>query len=234
MAPRRIAVVTGSRADYGLLYWLIHDLHRAPDFELQLVVSGMHLMPQFGRTIEVIERDGFPIAATVDLEIDADTPHALARAIGTGTAGFADAFAQLDPELVVILGDRFEALAAATAAFAQRRPIAHLHGGEVTEGALDDGFRHAITKLSSLHFTAAEPYRRRVIQMGEPPDRVYNVGAPGLEHLTRTPLLSRSEVERAIDFALGDQAFLVTFHPATLDDVDRRTFGTGRLDQPAR
>ncbi len=220
MASRRIAVVTGSRADYGLLYWLIHDLHRAPDFELQLVVSGMHLMPQFGRTIEVIERDGFSIAATVDLEIDADTPHALARAIGTGTAGFADAFAQLDPELVVILGDRFEALAAATAAFAQRRPIAHLHGGEVTEGALDDGFRHAITKLSSLHFTAAEPYRRRVIQMGEPPDRVYNVGAPGLEHLTRTPLLSRSEVERAIDFALGDQAFLVTFHPATLDADD--------------
>lgn len=220
MAPRRIAVVTGTRADYGLLYWLIHDLHRAADFELQLVVTGMHLMPRFGRTVDVIERDGFPIAATVDLALESDTPQAVARAIGTGTAGFADAFARLAPDLVVILGDRFEALAAATAAFAERRPIAHLHGGEVTEGALDDGFRHAITKLSALHFTAAQPYRRRVIQMGEPPERVFDVGAPGLEHLVRTPLLARAELERALDFPLGETAFLVTFHPATLDEGD--------------
>ncbi|MGQ9724982.1 MAG: UDP-N-acetylglucosamine 2-epimerase [Tepidimonas sp.] len=220
MTLRRIAVVTGTRADYGLLYWLIHDLHQAADFELQLVVTGMHLMPRFGRTVEMIERDGFPIAATVDLALESDAPHAVARAIGTGTAGFADAFARLAPDLVVILGDRFEALAAATAAYAQRRPIAHLHGGELTEGALDDGFRHAITKLSALHFTAAQPYRRRVIQMGEPPERVFNVGAPGLEHLVRTPLLARAELERALDFPLGETAFLVTFHPATLDEGD--------------
>lgn len=220
MVPRRVAVVTGSRADYGLLYWLIHDLHHAPDFELQLVVSGMHLMPRFGHTLDAIKRDGFPIAATVDLAVESDTPHAMARAIGTGTAGFADAFAKLAPDLVVILGDRFEALAAATAAFAERLPIAHVHGGEVTEGALDEGFRHAITKLSALHFTAAQPYRRRVIQMGEPPDRVFNVGAPGLEHLVRTPLLTRAELERALDFSLGEVAFLVTFHPATLDEGD--------------
>jgi len=218
MVLRRIAVVTGSRADYGLLYWLIHDIHAAPDVVLQLVVTGMHLMPQFGRTIEVIERDGFPIAATVDLALDGDSPASMARAIGRGTAGFADVFARLEPDLVVILGDRFEALAAATAAYAECRPIAHIHGGEVTEGALDDGFRHAITKLAALHFTAAEPYRQRVIQMGEPPERVFNVGAPGLEHLMRTPLLPRAELERVLDFALGDTAFLVTFHPATLDD----------------
>jgi len=218
MLPRRIAVVTGSRADYGLLYWLIHDLYHAPDIELQLVVTGMHLMSRFGRTVDVIARDGFPIAATVNLGLDGDTPRAIARAIGEGTRGFADAFDRLASDVVVILGDRFEALAAATAAFAECRPIAHIHGGEVTEGALDDGFRHAITKLSALHFAAAEPYRQRIIQMGESPERVFTVGAPGLEHLVRTPLLSRAELERALDFELGDRALLVTFHPAILDE----------------
>lgn len=215
---RRIAVVTGTRADYGLLYWLVHDLHAAPDFELQLVVTGMHLMARFGRTVEVIERDGFPIAAKVDLRLEDDSSLAVARAIGTGTAGLADAFTRLQPDWVVILGDRFEALAAACAAFTLRLPIAHLHGGEITEGALDDGYRHAITKLAALHFTAAKPYRRRVIQMGEPSERVYNVGAPGLEHWVRTPLLSRSELERALDFELGEPTLLVTFHPVTLDE----------------
>ncbi|MEW6764744.1 MAG: UDP-N-acetylglucosamine 2-epimerase [Pseudomonadota bacterium] len=220
MAPRRVAVVTGTRADYGLLYWLIRDLHAAPDLELQLVVTGMHLMPEFGRTIEVIERDGFPIAATVDLELTSDTPEAVARAMGVGMIGFASCFARLAPEIVVILGDRFEMLAAASAAFVQRVPIAHIHGGEVTEGALDEGFRHAITKLAQLHFTAAEPYRRRVIQMGEQPARVFNVGAPGLDHLKRTVLLSREALEQALDFKLDVHNFLVTFHPATLDTED--------------
>lgn len=220
MAPRRVAVVTGTRADYGLLYWLIHDLHHAPDMALQLVVTGMHLMPEFGHTIEVIERDGFPIAATVDLGLASDTSEAVAHAMGVGMIGFSSCFARLAPEILVILGDRFEMLAAASAAYVLRIPIAHIHGGEVTEGAMDDGFRHAITKLSALHFTAAEPYRRRVIQMGEPPERVFNVGAPGLDHLTRTPLLNRDELERSLDFSLGDLNFLVTFHPATLDEED--------------
>ncbi|MEW6466991.1 MAG: UDP-N-acetylglucosamine 2-epimerase [Pseudomonadota bacterium] len=220
MAPRRVAVVTGTRADYGLLYWLIRDLHAASEFELQLVVTGMHLMPEFGRTIEVIERDGFPIAATVDLELSSDTPEAVARAMGVGMIGFASCFARLAPEIVVILGDRFEMLAAASAAFVQRVPIAHIHGGEVTEGALDEGFRHAITKLSALHFTAADPYRRRVIQMGELPERVFNVGAPGLDHLRRTALLEREALEQALALELGAQNFLVTFHPATLDTED--------------
>lgn len=220
MAPRRVAVVTGTRADYGLLYWLIHDLHQSSDFELQLLVTGMHLMPRFGHTVEVIEQDGFPIAAKVDLALNSDAPDAVARAIGTGTAEFADVLATLSPDWVVILGDRFEALAAAIAAYTQRIPIVHLHGGEITEGALDDGYRHAITKLAALHLTAAEPYRRRVVQMGESPERTFVVGAPGLEHLVRTPLMSRTELERALELTLGEASFLVTFHPATLEEGD--------------
>ncbi len=220
---RRIAVITGARADYGLLYWLIHDLHHAEDMELQLLATGMHLMPEFGNTIEVIRKDGFPVAEEVDLGLVSDEPEAIAVAMGRGMIGFAGAFSRLRPDLVVILGDRFEMLSAASAAFVQRIPIAHIHGGEVTEGALDEGFRHAITKLSHLHFTAAEPYRRRVIQMGEQPSRVFDVGAPGLDHLRRSTLLSREALEHALDFKLGRMNFLVTFHPATLDLDDAAT-----------
>ncbi len=217
---RRIAVITGTRADYGLLYWLIHDLHRAEDISLQLIVTGMHLMTEFGHTVDVIERDGFPVAARVDLQLSSDSPQAVAHAMGVGMIGFTDALSRLAPDMVVILGDRFEMLAAASAAFTLRVPIAHIHGGEVTEGALDEGFRHAITKLSAVHFTAAEPYRQRVIQMGEQPDRVFNVGAPGLDHVRRTPLLNRADLEAALDFRLGALNFLITFHPATLDTED--------------
>lgn len=220
MSARRIAVITGTRADYGLLYWLIHDLHHAPEFDLQLVVTGMHLSARFGHTVEAIERDGFPIAARIPLDLSSDEPERIGQAMGYAVADYSRSFAELQPDIVVILGDRFEMLAAATAAYVQRFPIAHIHGGEVTEGALDEGFRHAITKLSHLHFTAAEPYRQRVIRMGEQPERVFNVGAPGLEHLTRTPFLSRSELEESLDFRLGEANFLVTFHPATLDPGD--------------
>lgn len=220
---RRIAVITGTRADYGLLYWLIHDLHHAGDLDLQLIVTGMHLVPLFGHTVDVIEQDGFPIAARVDIDLVSDEPAAIARSTGLGTVGFSETFARLQPDIVVILGDRFEMLAAASAAFIQHVPIAHIHGGEVTEGALDEGFRHAITKLAHLHFTAAEPYRRRVIQMGEQPDRVFAVGAPGLDHLRRTSLLSRESLEQALDFSLRRLSFLVTFHPATLDTEDAAT-----------
>ncbi|MDA3876617.1 MAG: UDP-N-acetylglucosamine 2-epimerase [Halothiobacillus sp.] len=220
---RRIAVITGTRADYGLLYWLIHDLHHADDLELQLIVTGMHLVPLFGQTVDVIEKDGFPIAVRVDIDLMSDEPAAIARSTGLGTIGFAETFTRLQPDIVVILGDRFEMLAAASAAFILRLPIAHIHGGEVTEGALDEGFRHAITKLAHLHFTAAESYRRRVIQMGEQPDRVFEVGAPGLDHLRRTSLLSRTDLEASLGFTLRSLCFLVTFHPATLDTEDAAT-----------
>jgi UDP-hydrolysing UDP-N-acetyl-D-glucosamine 2-epimerase len=217
---RKIAVITGTRADYGLLYWLIHDLNQDEDIELQLVVTGMHLMAEFGRTIDVIKRDGFEIAAEVDLHLASDSSAAVARAMGVGMMGFAEVLTRLSSDLVVILGDRFEMLAAASTAFTLRIPIAHIHGGEVTEGVLDEGYRHAMTKLAAVHFTAAEPYRQRIIQMGEPPERVFTVGAPGLDHLRRTPLLDRSDLELALDFHFGAQNFLVTFHPAARDAAD--------------
>ncbi|MFN3829621.1 UDP-N-acetylglucosamine 2-epimerase (non-hydrolysing)/GDP/UDP-N,N'-diacetylbacillosamine 2-epimerase (hydrolysing) [Tepidimonas ignava] len=218
MSVQRVAVVTGTRADYGLLYWLMRELDGAPDFELRVIATGMHLMPRHGHTVDEIERDGFCVAAKVDLAQTDDTPLAVAQAAGRAVVAMAGALHELRPDWVVLLGDRYEAVAAALAAYTLAIPIAHLHGGEVTLGALDDGYRHAITKWAALHFTAAEPYRRRVIQMGEHPDRVFNVGAPGLEHLRRTPLLSRSRLEADLGLELGDQALLVTFHPATADE----------------
>lgn len=216
MPKRRICVVTGSRAEYGLLHWLLKDIQSDPELDLLLVVTGMHLSPEFGLTYRQIEADGFHIHERVESLLSADTPSAVTKSIGLGVIGFADAFVRLEPDLLVLLGDRFEILAAAQAALVARIPIAHIHGGELTEGAFDDAIRHAITKMSSLHFVAAEPYRRRVIQMGEQPDRVFTVGAPGLDSLHRLSMLSRHELEVALDFTLGATTFLVTYHPATL------------------
>lgn len=216
MSKRKVCVVTGTRAEYGLLYWLLREIETAEDLELQLVVTGMHLSPEFGLTVREIEADGFAIAERVEMLVSSDTPVGTAKAIGLGVIGFADAFARLRPDLLVLLGDRFEILAAAQAALVARIPIAHLHGGETTEGAFDEAIRHSITKMSHLHFVAAEPYRRRVIQLGENPSHVFNVGAPGLDHIARTPLLERHEFEHAIDFKLGTPTFLVTYHAATL------------------
>jgi UDP-hydrolysing UDP-N-acetyl-D-glucosamine 2-epimerase len=215
-AKRRICVVTGSRAEYGLLFWLLRELRDAPDVQLQLVATGMHLSPEFGNTAHVIEADGFAIDAKVEMLLSADSAVAITKSTGLGVIGFADAFARLRPELLVVLGDRFEILAAAQAAFLARIPIAHLHGGEATEGALDDGMRHAITKLSQLHFVAAEPYRRRVIQMGERPERVFNFGAPGLDQLRHLQWLDRTALETALGMSLQPPLFVVTYHPVTL------------------
>lgn len=216
MSKRKICVVTGARADYGLLYWVLRDAQSDEGVDLQLAVTGMHLSPEFGLTVRDIERDGFAIDERVDMLLSGDSPVAIAKAIGLGVIGFADAFARLKPDLLVLLGDRFEILAAAQAAMVARIPIAHLHGGETTEGAIDEAIRHSITKMAHLHFVAAEPYRRRVIQMGEEPARVYNVGALGIDHVRRTQLLDRAELERSINFKLGQPTFLVTYHPATL------------------
>ncbi len=213
---RKICVVTGSRAEYGLLYWLLNDLQHHAGVTLQLVVTGMHLSSQFGLTVREIEADGFVPDAKVDMLVSSDTPAGIAKSIGLGTIGFAGVLEQLQPDMLVVLGDRFEIFAAAQAAMCARIPIAHIHGGELTEGLIDEAIRHAITKMSHLHFVAAEEYRNRVIQLGESPDRVWNVGALGVEAIRRTRLLSRVALSKAIGFDISQPYFLVTYHPVTL------------------
>ena len=216
---RTIAVVTGSRADYGLQYWLIRALRESADITLQLIVTGSHLAAAFGTTADQIRGDGFPIAAEVPMIAADDSEWAMARSTGDGVIGMADAFKRLNPDLVVMPGDRFEILAAATAAMLMGIPIAHLHGGEVTEGAVDESIRHAVSKMSALHFVSAEPYRQRLIRMGEDPDRVIVVGAPGLDHFTRTPLPSKDELLSSVGLDANRPFLLVTYHPGTRGDV---------------
>lgn len=216
---RKICVITGSRAEYGLLYWLLKEIQADTELELQLIATGMHLSPEFGLTWQQIAADGFNIDRKVEMLLSSDTPVGISKAMGLGLIGFADALAELNPDIAVILGDRFEIFAAAQAAMNLRIPLAHIHGGELTEGAVDDAIRHALTKLSHLHFTANEIYRQRVIQLGEQPERVFNVGAPGLDNIYNLPLLSRSELEQAIGFRLGRRNLLVTYHPVTLENA---------------
>jgi len=210
-------VVTGSRAEYGQLHWLLRALQEDPRVDLQIVASAMHLSPEFGLTYREIERDGFAIAAKVSMLLSDDSPVGIAKSTGLGVIGFADAFDRLRPDIVVLLGDRFEILAAAQAALIARIPIAHLHGGETTEGVIDEAVRHAVTKMASLHFVAAEPYRQRVLQMGEAPDRVFNVGMAGLDFLGHVTWLARERLAADLDMPLPSPLFLVTYHPVTLD-----------------
>jgi UDP-hydrolysing UDP-N-acetyl-D-glucosamine 2-epimerase len=212
---RKIAVVTGSRAEYGLLYWLLREINEDSGLELQLVATCMHLSTEFGLTYREIEQDGFTISAKVEMLVDSDNSVGVVKSVGLGVIGFADAFNNLDPDLVIMLGDRFEILAAAEAAFLLKKPIAHIHGGEITEGALDDSIRHAVTKLANYHFAAAEPYRQRIIQLGEQPNMVFNFGAPGLDHITKTDFFGREELEQELDVKLSKQNFLITYHPVT-------------------
>lgn len=213
---RKIAVFTGTRAEYGLLFWLIKDLDDAADFELQLLVSGAHLSPEFGQTVSAIESDGFDVDERIEMLVSSSTPVGTAKSVGLGIIGYADALKRLDPDCLIVLGDRFETFAVAQAAMFLRIPIAHIHGGEITEGAYDDAMRHAITKLSYLHFTSTEEHRRRVIQLGEAPERVYNTGAIGLDHLERTKLMELHELSDSLEFDLSTPYFLVTYHPVTL------------------
>lgn len=215
---RKICVVTGSRAEYGLLYWLMKGIADDPDLHLQIIVTGMHLSPEFGLTYRVIEEDGFRIDARVEMLLSSDTPVGIAKSIGLGVIGFADAIERLKPDILLVLGDRYEILAAAQAAMVARVPIAHLHGGEATEGLIDEAIRHAVTKMAHLHFVAAEPYRERVIQMGEDTNRVFNFGAPGLDNIFKLDLLDREQLEASLNFKLGKLNFLVTYHPVTLND----------------
>jgi len=216
---RKICIITGTRAEYGLLYWLMREVKKTYDLELQIIVTGMHLSPEFGLTYKQIEHDGFTINEKVEMLLSSDSEIGITKSVGVGVIGFADALSNLSPDLVVVLGDRFEIFAAVTAAMIMKIPVAHLHGGEATEGLIDEAIRHSITKMSHLHFTATEDYRRRVIQLGEHPDMVFNVGAAGIDNIKKLNLLSKHEFEQSIQFKLARKNLLVSFHPVTLENT---------------
>lgn len=217
MKKRKICVVTGTRAEYGLLYWLMKYIAEESNLELQVIATGMHLSPEFGLTYAEIENDGFNIDKKVEMILSADSPTAISKATGLGVIGFSDAFVDLKPDLVIILGDRFEILAASIATMYAGIPIGHIHGGETTIGAFDEAIRHSITKMAWWHFVAAEKYRKRVIQLGEHPKRVFLVGGMGVDGIKKTKLLSKQELEKSIGFDFGAKNLLITFHPVTLE-----------------
>lgn len=217
---RKICVITGTRAEFGLLRWLMQEIQSKPGLELQVIATGMHLSPEFGLTYLEVEQAGFKIDAKVEMLLSADTSTAVTKSMGLGLIGFADAYSRLSPDLIVVLGDRFEILAAASAALIAGIPVAHLHGGEATEGAFDEAIRHCITKMSHLHFVAAEDYRRRVIQLGEQPERVFLVGGLGIDAIKRVTLLDQAALEKSLNFKLGAKNLLITFHPVTLDGAN--------------
>lgn len=216
MNKRKICVVTGTRAEYGLLYWLMKEIESDDVLELQLIVTGMHLSPEFGLTYKTIEKE-FQIDKKIEMLLSSDTPVGISKSMGLAQISFAEVYDELEPDILVLLGDRYEIFSAASAAMIGRIPIAHLHGGEATEGLIDEPIRHSITKMSHLHFTATEEYRKRVIQLGENPKRVFNVGGVGIENIKRLNLLSCEEFEKSINFKLNRKNILVTFHPVTLE-----------------
>lgn len=214
---KKVCVITGTRAEFGLLKPLIQKIDEDSELALQIVVTGMHLSPEFGLTYREIEEAGFEITERNEMLLSSDTPNGITKSVGLGLIGFADIFTKLMPDIIVILGDRYEMLAAATAAMVHRIPIAHIHGGELTLGAIDDAFRHSITKMSTLHFASTEEYRKRIIQLGEQPGSVFCVGALGVENIKSQKLLSKEELKRDIRFSLEEPYVMVTFHPITLE-----------------
>jgi len=213
---RKIAVFTGTRAEYGLLYWVMKSLRLEADIDFQLFVGGMHLSREFGLTVETIEDDGFHIKERLEFLLSSDTPVAIGKSMGLALMSAGEAFSRHRPDLLVILGDRFESMAVAQAAMISRIPIAHIHGGESTEGMIDEAVRHSISKMAHLHFTATETYRKRVIQLGEHPERVFNFGSPGIDSIKKLKLLDRKKLSNTLKFNLDKPYFLVTFHPVTL------------------
>ena len=230
---RTIGVVTTSRSDYGIYLPVLRKIQEDSDLDLQLIVGGMHLSPEFGLTAEAIEADGFEIGQRVEMLLSSDTPEGIAKSMGLGTIGFAQAYARHRPDILVVLGDRFEMHSAALAALPFKIPVAHIHGGEVTEGAIDDALRHSMTKLSHLHFVATDETRRRVVQMGEEPWRVIVSGAPGLDNLHSIKLLSRGELEERFNLRLDVDPLLVTYHPVTLE-YDQAEWQVGELLEAIR
>jgi len=214
---RKICVITGTRAEYGLLYWLMKEIDADEGLQLQIIATGMHLSPEFGNTYQQIEGDGFTIDKKVDIELISDSEIGISRSMGLGMIRFAKSLNSLRPDLCVVLGDRFEIFSAVSAAMIAKIPVAHLHGGETTEGVFDECIRHSITKMSHLHFVATEEYKKRVIQLGEHPGRVFNVGGLGIDNINKLKLLSKESFEKSINFKLGKKNILVTFHPVTLE-----------------
>ena len=221
MNKRKICVVTGSRAEYGILRNLMAAIKADPELQLQVIATNQHLSKLQGETYKEIERDGFTIDYKVYMADDEapDNANSTAKSISRGVSGFADAFDALHPDMLLILGDRYEMLAVASTALIYKIPIAHLHGGEITEGAFDDAIRHAISKMSHLHFTSTEAYRNRVIQLGEQPERVFNVGALGVENVVKNDFMSMEDIESSLNFKLTDKCFLCTYHPVTLSNM---------------
>ncbi len=213
-----ISILTATRAEYGLLKPIIAKLNKVKEFDVRIVATGAHLSPEFGLTYQEIEKDGFKIDEKIEILLSSDTPSSISKSMGLAMISFADYFEKLNPDLLIVLGDRYETLAVATTAMNQRIPIAHLYGGETTEGAIDESIRHAITKISYLHFTSTDEYRKRVIQLGEHPDRVYNVGAIGIENIINEKLLSKDELENELKIDLTKPYAMVTFHPVTLEN----------------
>jgi len=217
MSKRKICVVTGTRAEYGLLYWLMKEIETEQKLQLQIIVTGMHLSPEFGLTYQEIEKN-FKIDKKIEMLLSSDSSIGISKSMGLAQISFSDVYEELNPDIVVVLGDRFEVFSAVSSAMIGRIPIAHIHGGETTEGAFDEAIRHSISKMSHLHFTATREYQRRVIQLGEHPDKVFNVGGLGIDNIKQLKLLEREQFEESINFKLNKRNILVTFHPVTLDN----------------
>jgi GDP/UDP-N,N'-diacetylbacillosamine 2-epimerase (hydrolysing) len=218
MKKRKICVVTGTRAEYGLLRWVMDGINKSTKLDLQIVATGMHLSPEFGLTYQEIKNDRFKIDRKIEMLVSSDSANGIVKSMGLGMIGFTEALTELKPDLIVVLGDRYEIFTAVAAAMIFRIPVAHLHGGEATEGLIDESIRHSITKMSHLHFVAAEDYRKRVIQLGEQPDNVFLVGGLGIDNIVKLNLLERKDFEKSIDFKLGIKNLLITFHPVTLEE----------------
>jgi GDP/UDP-N,N'-diacetylbacillosamine 2-epimerase (hydrolysing) len=227
---KKICVVTGSRAEYGLLRYLLEGMQAISEFELQIVATGMHLSPEFGLTYQEIEKDGFTINKKVEMLLSSDTPQAISKSTGLGMIGFADAYIDLNPDLLIVLGDRYEILAASTVAMFAKIPIAHIHGGETTQGAYDEAIRHSITKMSWWHFVATEEYKNRVIQLGENPNRVFKVGGLGVDSIHRTKLLSKKDLIKKTGIKFGKKNLLITYHPETFGIETSKTNFQSLLD----
>ncbi len=220
MKKRTVCIVTTSRADYGLLYWLMKEVREDPALQLQVIVAGMHLESEFGDTYKVVEADGFKLDSKIEMSMNDDSAIGILKSLSEGLVKFGHSYSELKPDLIVLLGDRYELFSAAVPALLSEIPIAHIHGGETTEGSFDEATRHCVTKMASLHFASTEVYRKRIVQLGEKPECVFNYGAPGLDNIYRIKCPSKKELEEALEFDLKGTVALVTCHPVTLEAKD--------------